>query len=130
MKALTAVLTLLFLTGCATTVGNDFSDEQVDQIVIGETSKSEVIQILGEPAMRGDSTYAENANVEGYDSYFSFVFSESQMSAQSFIPFVNLFFGSADTSTKTLTIHFDSDDIVANTSTSQGSQTIGTGLMN
>jgi len=130
MKAMIAIMAVMLMTGCASTTGQNYSQDQVDQIVIGETTKTEVLSTLGEPGLKGTGTLGKNAGIDGYDTYFIYNFSRSSVDAQTFIPFVGMLFAGGNAQTKTLTVYFDSNDIVANVASSESDQDVNAGLLN
>lgn len=52
LKASLSIILLILLGGCAT-LGQEFDHRYVDQLVVDETRKAEVIQMLGEPWRTG-----------------------------------------------------------------------------
>jgi outer membrane protein assembly factor BamE (lipoprotein component of BamABCDE complex) len=75
-KTCTLVLLAISLTACATKLGRNFDDKYAQQIKPGETTKQEVRQKLGRPALlsrAGDEetwTYAYYAGKFFYDMGF------------------------------------------------------------
>ena len=82
-KACTGILLTIALTACATKLGRNFDDVYAQQIKPGETTKQEVRQKLGRPALLRRSideetwTYAyyEGKTLFGYN--FSDMFSDA-----------------------------------------------------
>jgi len=107
MRVLFAAMMALVMTGCAS-VGTNFNDDQVKTLVIGETTKAEVIANLGQPngVLGGNQMGGESV------SGISYTYSKATSRATNFIPFVNLFAGGMDTETKVLLVWFDERDVV------------------
>jgi outer membrane protein assembly factor BamE (lipoprotein component of BamABCDE complex) len=128
MRSLFALAFAILLSGCAT-VGKDFDAQKADQIVEGQTTKSEVIALLGKPSMTGTST--GGLSVEGdYSTYAVYSFAKSQARPETFIPFVGMLVGGVDSESKSLTVFYNEHDVVTATSSNQSSQGANTGLLN
>ncbi len=80
MKKYIILLSILFLTGCvysgAYTVGKNFDSEQVRNIKKNETTKADLIRILGEPFSKDTL----DANQEKW----IYTYTEGEASAQAF----------------------------------------------
>ncbi|MBP2169973.1 outer membrane protein assembly factor BamE (lipoprotein component of BamABCDE complex) [Erwinia toletana] len=62
MKSLLPVLMiLLLLTGCVSSVGQDFDDAKLSQIRKGQSTKSDLIALFGQPAT--DTPYPEGNTI-------------------------------------------------------------------
>ena len=69
-----AVVVALLLTGCAT-IGREFPQEKVPEIQIGETTRSEILAMFGEPWRTG----LEDGDVKWtYGRYHYSAFGESR----------------------------------------------------
>lgn len=95
-------LAIFLMFGCAS-VGNKqiTNDELISQIKIGETTKPEVKQKIGEPTK---VTFTDNN-----EEIWEYVYTHSQMRAASLVPVVSIFAGGADVDTQTLTIRFNKE---------------------
>ncbi len=92
---ISAVLAAL-LAGCAST-GNNFDDSKVSQIKKGETTEAQLIQMFGEPQRRG-------VNSEGATTLM-WMYMESSVKGESFIPYAGPFVGGSRHKQKTLERH-------------------------
>jgi outer membrane protein assembly factor BamE (lipoprotein component of BamABCDE complex) len=99
---------LLAITGCVSGMGNKeiTKDELVNKIVVGQTTKAEVKQLLGQPT---DVHFADNGEEIWYYRY-----TRSNVRSSSFIPYAGAVVGGADTKTVTLTVRYTTDGIVKN----------------
>ena len=100
MRIFVCVLAALITFGCATHYGNKKIVDQatIDQIVVGQTTKADVLELLGKPAQ-----------VEYTDSgieQWHYVYSRADIRATNFIPVVGMAFGGFDSKNNTLTIRF------------------------
>ncbi|PVY76865.1 outer membrane protein assembly factor BamE (lipoprotein component of BamABCDE complex) [Tamilnaduibacter salinus] len=108
ITTLTALALATFLTGCATfQSGQEFDSSKVDQIETGETTQAQIEQWFGTP----QGTGVHSVDGELLEQY-TYLYSESQVKAESYIPFIGIFLGGSEGETKTLTIHFDDEDKV------------------
>jgi outer membrane protein assembly factor BamE (lipoprotein component of BamABCDE complex) len=105
MKRLSCLLLIFLFIGCAT-IGNKniLDQDKVSQIKRGETTKTQVREIIGDPSK---TTFGEND-----EETWEYVLSKSQTRAATFIPIVGLFAGGADMQHHTLTIKFNKQGIV------------------
>lgn len=98
------------LAGCAS-VGNSRLADQNDatiaeQITIGTTTQSEIIQALGSPSSR---FLDANGNEQ-----WMYLHSRASADAINFVPFAPLFGTSTSGETKQLTVIFDDEGVVEN----------------
>lgn len=102
MKRITLLFIMLSLSGCSSTIGNKGTQDQlaIEQIKPGVTTKAEVKELVGEPSY---------VTFFGTEETWSFIVSEAQVRAATFIPIVGLFAGGSDFETHTLTIQFKGD---------------------
>ncbi len=117
MRAVAIVLTGL-LVGCAST-GVKVSEDALATLKPGQTTYREVVAKLGAPT--GES------RVQGVHT-MSYTYATSQVRATTFIPVVGMFAGGADTRSQTVTLNFDSADILKGVDTSMSTIGVGTGL--
>ena len=110
-KLLVMVLAAFVLAGCATT-GNDFSSNQIDEIVVGQTTKADIVSWFGEPSARTESS--------AYDAVFTYLYSETRANAMSLIPGAGIFGKGMDSSHKTLMVFFSKDNLVREHSYTEG----------
>lgn len=95
---------ILSLVGCAS-AGKNFDSRKVPQIEKGRTTEAELVQMFGEPTSRGLKT--------GGIKTLSWVYAESRVKGETFIPFAGAFLGGTDTKTKTLIVALASDGTVS-----------------
>lgn len=85
MKSKRAWLTLSLasaLAACSTTVGRDFSTDNVSQMQVGQTTTEQTISALGEP-------FSRNIAADGSEKWqYQFQKSSARVKGKSFIPFV------------------------------------------
>lgn len=98
------------LTGCfGFRSGQKFDDHSVKNIRSGKTTKSEVLQMFGQPPTRNSSGGGKETWMYSYHD------TRSRVTAATYIPIVGMFVGGAkvNTNRQTLTIEF-SESIVSN----------------
>ena len=96
---LIALMILLALAGCATTVGRDYDQTKVGQFVPGQTTMSQVVVALGQPQ--------EQETESGGGTRLHYQYISSQSSVGSYIPGVNMFDHGVSTKGKDTFIYFD-----------------------
>jgi len=106
MRLAAFLISLAFLSGCAHQTGVQVSRDEANEIIVGETTKAEVIQLLGEPngSMLGAS--------EGSAESFWYNGAEAQTRPETYIPVVGLFLGGIDSKGSSLIISFDKNGVV------------------
>ena len=113
-----ALVTALFVSGCAST-GTNFDHSKVSQIKKGETTESDLIKMFGEPENR-------SINSDGV-VHLTWMYHESTVKAESFIPYAGAFMGGTRSKAKTLMVSLGSDGKVTSfNSSGGGSETRGT----
>lgn len=90
--------------GCAS-AGKNFDSRKVPETQKGETTEAELVEMFGEPNARGLKT--------GGLKTLTWVYSESRVKGETFIPFAGAFIGGTDTKTKTLTVALAPDGTVS-----------------
>lgn len=120
MKFLVATLiATAALTGCAAS-GVRVTDDQVAHFKKGITTKSDVLQTLGKPTMQmrlGDGT-----------SMVTYSFSETSVRPATFIPIVGAFAGGADSRSNSMTLRFDANDKLIDTTSASFENGTGHGV--
>ncbi|MEN4880842.1 hypothetical protein ABEI17_09000 [Pantoea agglomerans] len=126
MKAKVAgsLLTIIVLSGCASTAGNQSIKNETQQSIAskifkGRTTEAEVLSIYGEPT----SKISVDSNTERW--LYSLV--DSKMTLTTYIPIVGLFSNGTDLKTKSLTVLFESGK-VETWSLSEGNDSVHNGL--
>lgn len=120
MKKIALLIATLMLTACAS-YGTKVDTNQVAGFVKGKTSYNEVIDKLGKPSQTA-------VNSDGTKT-ISYVHVEYSTKAATFIPFVGIFAGGADTKNNTAELSFDSNNLLTNYKFSDASGSVSTGLV-
>jgi hypothetical protein len=110
MKTLALLLSMI-LVGCAS-VGKNFNADNVAKIQTGKTTEADLVQMFGEPQQRGLKT--------GGLKTLTWIYTESRVKGETFIPIAGAFMGGADTKTKSLTVSLGSDGTVTDYAFSGG----------
>jgi outer membrane protein assembly factor BamE (lipoprotein component of BamABCDE complex) len=113
------ILILVTMVGCAT-VGRKVDQSAVEKIIKGETSRSEVIGLIGSP-----DRIIQPGNG---DTIFSYGYTRVSAKATSFIPIVGAFAGGANVQNQMVMITFDKDGIVKNIMNTYGSTETDSGV--
>lgn len=100
----------LGVAGCAS-VGQNFDDSKVSQIQKGATTEADLVRIFGQPSQR-------SVNSEG-QSILTWMYVESEVRGETFIPYAGAFVGGNRSRNKTLTVTL-ADGKVANYNYSGG----------
>lgn len=109
---------LACLLGCAST-GTNFDEGKVSQIKKGETTEAELIRMFGQAESRGVTS-------EGMTT-LTWMYVESTVKGESFIPFAGPFVGGTRSKQKMLMVTLGADGKVSNfTSSTGGSEMRGT----
>ena len=117
MKSIICLLaTTLFLTGCAT-VGRKIDQSKVAQIKQGQTTRTQVIQLIGSP---DQMTQMGNGTV-----MFQYVYVRASAKASNFVPVVNLFAGGMDMQNESVMVMFTNDVVSQIISTAGGNEING-----
>jgi len=95
MKYLLSLIVCLALVGCASS-GNNFDDGKISQIKKGETTEQDLVSMFGEPQNR-------SVNSDGIVT-ITWMYAESRVKAQSFIPYAGAFMGGGTSKAKTLMV--------------------------
>lgn len=119
MKHYLITASLLLLAACAS-AGVKVDQAKLADFKKGKTTYSEVIQTLGQPTQ---TTILDDGNKIIHYTYFS-----TQARPESFIPYVGLVVGGADTENSVVSFTFDQKDILKSYTSSQGGVGAGTGF--
>jgi len=126
MKAKVAgsLLTIIVLSGCASTAGNQSIKNETQQsiaskIIKGRTTKQDISREFGDPTRK--------TTVETNQDMWFYSIMNSNMSVMSYIPIVGIFSNGTDMKSKALTVTFQGDK-VANWTFSESNDTVHTGL--
>lgn len=106
MKKLLIIILVLLVSACVSAHGDKrISDKQTAlQIKPGTSTKADVKQLVGEPM--------EVEFTDTGDEIWKYVYSKAKIRGTSFIPFVGLLVGGADTETNTITVRFNKEGTV------------------
>lgn len=107
-KVAGALLTLIVLSGCSSTAGNQSIKYETQQSIAskifkGRTTKDDIQKQFGEPTRK--------ATVDTNEDMWFYSIINSNMSAMSYIPIVGLFSNGTDMKSKNLTITFTGDKV-------------------
>lgn len=91
-----AIVFMLLMVGCATTIGRDYDQTRVGQFVPGKTTQDQVIAALGQPTERETESNGE------VRLHYQYIVSKSSVS--DYVPFAPV---KADTSGKDTFLYFD-----------------------
>lgn len=119
MKKIAALAAALVLAGCASS-GVKVSDDQLSQFKEGQTTKQEVISVLGQP-----TTTMRNADGTTMVMY---TYAEARTRASTFIPLVGAFVGGMDTRSNNVVLTFDQQGVLQNTSSASSQYGTASGI--
>jgi len=109
----------LLLTACASG-GIKVEQSKLSQLEKGKTTYDQVVAICGKPTQTG---IKDDGTKVIYYTYYS-----TQARPETFIPYVGVFVGGADTENSTVSMAFDKKDVLRSYTSTQGSTGIGTGF--
>ncbi|NIG35505.1 hypothetical protein C1Y43_15120 [Pantoea sp. ICBG 828] len=123
-KVAGALLTLIVLSGCSSTAGNQSIKNETQQSIAskifkGRTTKQDILQQFGEPTRK--------TTVDTNEDMWFYSIMNSNMSATSYIPIVGIFSNGTDMKSKALTVTFQGDK-VENWSFSESNDSVHNGL--
>lgn len=123
-KVAGALLTIMVLSGCASTAGNQSIKNETQQsiaskIIKGRTTKQDISREFGDPTRK--------TTVDTNEDMWFYSIMNSNMSAISYIPIVGLFSNGTDMKSKALTVTFQGDK-VENWSFSESNDSVHNGL--
>lgn len=108
---LISLLAAVLLTACAA-VGHKIDQSQVEQIHKGDTTKADVLKMLGKP----DQITNDGNGLESYQ----YMYAKVTPKGATFVPIVGLFAGGANVENEMVQVTFDSNGIVKNIFTTRG----------
>lgn len=113
MRYLVMFLAAVFLSACASSgVGKKIDQDKFSHFVKGKTTYAEVVREIGEP-----SSVARNADGSKRATY---VFAQTKVKPQSYIPVVGAFIGGTDMETQTSIVYFDKKGVLTNYTAEEG----------
>lgn len=116
MSRISATLVALLLSGCVA-AGVKISQDQIQQLKVGETTYDQAVSILGQPT-------SSSATSSGYRSV-SYTYVEVTSRPENFIPIVGPLVGGHDSKTGIVMLNFGPDGKLKNWTTSGSA--MGTG---
>jgi outer membrane protein assembly factor BamE (lipoprotein component of BamABCDE complex) len=109
----------LALCGCATS-GRKLDQSKVDAIKKGETTRDQVIKLIGSPDQVAKSSSG--------DTVFTYSFMRATVKGSTFIPIVGAFAGGVDTQNQMVMITFGPDGVVKEYVSTYGASDVSNGL--
>lgn len=100
---ITITLIMIVIAGCAS-VGRKLDQEAVNKIKKGETTKREVVGLIGSPD--------RVTNMGNGDAFWTYSYARATAKPSSFIPVVGPFVGGANVQSQMLMLTFGPDNIV------------------
>lgn len=111
MKKILTFIATAVLAGCASS-GVQVTDDQLAQFHEGQTTRQEVIAVLGQPTMT-------MRNADGTTTLM-YTYAEARTRPTTFVPIVGLFAGGVDTRSSNVMMMFGKDGILTTYSSSAG----------
>jgi outer membrane protein assembly factor BamE (lipoprotein component of BamABCDE complex) len=119
MRTVLIIIAALTLSACVAT-GKKVTQERVSQFQKGKTTYQEVVRELGEP--NGSTLHSDGGRS------ISYFYSQAQMKAESFIPYIGGLVGGSESETTSVSMNFDKNGVLTDYSASSGKTSTGTGL--
>lgn len=117
LKTFAYYLCLALVVGCAS-VGNNFDEGKLSQIKKGETTEAQLVEFFGNPQNR---TVNSDAVVT-----MTWMYAESTVKGESFIPYAGAFMGGSRSKTKSLTVLLADNKVTSYTFSGGGGESRGT----
>lgn len=119
MHRIGLVVLLAMLAGCVS-IGTKVDETTLTQFERGRTRYQDVLTVLGKPN-------TSTLNSDG-SRQIAYVYTQSQMKPQNFIPIVAAFTQGASSETSTVTLDFDSSQVLVRFTATTGQTAVGTGF--
>ncbi len=119
-RLLILLVALCMAVGCFS-MGRKIDQSAVDQIKKGQTTKDEVVKMIGSP-----DQVSKNANG---DTTFMYMFIRATPTPGTFVPIVGPLVSGSKMQNQTLCVTFGADGIVKDYVSTHGAQTFGTGVV-
>ncbi len=119
MRIMTVFLALCFIVGCMS-YGRKIDTYNIDKIKKGETTKNEVVSLIGSP----DQIISDGMG----NTIMQYTYIRVASKPQNFIPVVGAFTGGANTQNQSVVVTVGSDNIVSNIVSSYGASGTGMGV--
>ena len=121
VRTIASILAVALLAGCASS-GIKVTEAQAAQFTKGQSTEADVIARLGPPTRT--SRLPDGAWQDIYS------YSRAQFRAESFIPYVNLMAGGADSTTTMVSFRFAADGKLQDWTTTASTAAFNAGLLN
>lgn len=118
-KTIAAFTLAVALAACSSS-GTKVDHAQMAQFHKGSTTSAQVISALGDPSQ---TSYDDNGN-----KTLTYTYTQTDVKAQTFIPFVGLFSNGANVKSSTATFTFNKSDVLTKMTQSQGAQDYNGGI--
>jgi outer membrane protein assembly factor BamE (lipoprotein component of BamABCDE complex) len=118
-KIIKLLIIALILVGCAS-VGHKLDQEAINKIKKGETTKKDVVCLIGSPD--------RVTNMGNGDTYWTYSYARATAKPTSFIPIVGAFAGGANVQSQMLMLTFGPDNIVRDIMNTYGATESDTGV--
>lgn len=118
-KVLLGFVAVAALAACATTSGRRVSSDDLQKIEKGQSTYSQVVDLLGEP---------ETTKTTGEGQVLVYGYSKAKADATSYIPYVGSLFGKTKTENQVVYIFLDNDQVVREVQVEQGASESGSTL--
>jgi len=121
MKKFILIIICFSLIGCTTVYGTkNLDNETIALIVKGETTKEEVLELLGKPSSKITSNYEmpdvmgiDMSKIMPYETWtYTKVVANNSISGKNFIQYLGTGSGTVIEETKSLTVQFDKNGVV------------------
>jgi len=106
----TVVVAAIALAGCGATSGTKVTDEQLQKLEVGKTTYTEAVALLGRPNY--------DTVMSGGKRVVTYAYSEFKARPETFIPFAGAFVGGSDGHSQAITLAFDKDGRLSDTTSS------------
>lgn len=119
-RALILLVASCMAVGCVS-MGRKIDQSAVDSIKKGETTKDDVVKMIGSPDQ-------VTTNADG-NTIFTYMFVRATPTPGTFIPIVGPLVSGTNVQNQTLLVTFGPDGIVKDYTNTHGAQTVGTGVV-
>lgn len=118
MRVAAILLAVALIAGCVTS-GTNVTESQIQELKKGQTTYSDALSIMGKP-----DEISRNSDGTRTATYS---YAHSQVDGKTFIPYAGAFIGGSHGQTKTVTLNFDTNNVLKDYSVSEGTQEIRNG---
>lgn len=117
LKTIGYLLCIALVAGCAS-VGNNFDEKKLSNIKKGETTEAQLVEMFGSPQNRSVNSDAVVT--------LTWMYAESTVKGESFIPYAGAFMGGSRSKVKTLNVMLTDNKVTNYTYTGGGNESRGT----